>query len=127
MPRILIVEDDPTIAEMILDVLTEEGYAVEHARDGLDALERTSHSVFDLLIADLMMPRMDGRGLRAALASDPATAALPVILMSATSNLLATDRASFAGVLAKPFHLDTLSELVARHLPAAKNDGPERP
>lgn len=127
MPRILIVEDDPTIAEMILDVLTEEGYAVEHARDGLDALERTSHSVFDLLIADLMMPRMDGRSLRAALANDPTTAALPVILMSATSNLLSTDRASFAGVLAKPFHLDTLSELVARHLPAAKNDGPERP
>ena len=116
MLRILIAEDDPTIAEMIQDVLSDEGYTVAHARDGLDALERINRERYALLIADLMMPRMDGRGLRAALANNPDTASLPVILMSATSNLLASDRTSFAGVLAKPFHLDVLSELVARHV-----------
>jgi two-component system, OmpR family, alkaline phosphatase synthesis response regulator PhoP len=115
MARILVAEDDPTIAEMIRDVLTDEGYSVVHARDGIEALERAAEERFDLVIVDLMMPRMDGRGLRAALAGDPGTARLPVILMSATSNLLSVDRASFAGVLAKPFHLDALSELVARH------------
>ena len=115
MRKILIAEDDPTIAEMIRDVLTDEGYSVVHARDGVDALARASEADYDLLLADLMMPRMDGRGLREALAGDPATARLPVILMSATSNLLSSDRANFAALLPKPFNLDTLSELVARH------------
>lgn len=116
MLRILVAEDDPMIAEMILDVLTDEGYSVAHARDGKHALECLGRESFDLLIVDLMMPRMDGRGVQAALADNPATATLPVILMSATSNLLATDRTNFAGVLAKPFHLDALSELVARYV-----------
>jgi CheY-like chemotaxis protein len=115
MRKILIAEDDPTIAEMIRDVLTDEGYSVVHARDGVDALARAREADYDLLLADLMMPRMDGRRLREALAGDPATARLPVILMSATSNLLSSDRANFAALLPKPFNLDTLSELVARY------------
>ena len=116
MRRILVAEDDFTIAEMICDVLTDEGYSVIHAHDGLDALVRTNEAAYDLLLADLMMPRLDGRGLREALASDPATAQLPVILMSASSNLLASDWANFSGILSKPFNLDVLSELVARHM-----------
>jgi CheY-like chemotaxis protein len=113
MQSILVVEDDPSVAEMLLDILEDEGYSVALAADGEHALAQLAEGRYDLVITDLMMPRRDGRALRAAIAATPALAALPVVLMTAAANLTADDRRAFAAVLAKPFRLDTVLNVVA--------------
>lgn len=116
MHTILIVEDDPAIAEMLQTVLQDEGYDVVTAYDGVDAQERLVQRRCDLILADLMMPRLDGRELRAALAAQPDYRHVPMVLMTAASNLVAGDQRDFAALLPKPFHLDTLLDLLERLL-----------
>jgi DNA-binding response OmpR family regulator len=60
MPRILVVEDEPSIALGLQSDLTLEGYDVEVARDGEDAVRRARESSFDLMLLDIMLPRKDG-------------------------------------------------------------------
>jgi CheY-like chemotaxis protein len=113
MRTILVVEDDAAVAEMLADILEEEGYGVQIASDGDAALDQLGRQPFDLVLTDLMMPRRDGRALRAALAASPAHRGVPVVLMTAAANLTAGDRQSFNAVIAKPFRLDTVLEAVA--------------
>ena len=61
--RVLVVEDEPTVAQLVADVLREEGHRVVSILDSLEALELLNREDFDLLICDLKMPRLDGRGL----------------------------------------------------------------
>ncbi len=78
--RILVVEDDPTVAEVVSRYLTREGYTVESVRDGRGALARASTRMPDLVVLDLMLPGLDGlevcRRLRA-------LAPVPVIMLTA--------------------------------------------
>ena len=60
MFRILVVEDDKNTAKLMQAVLTHAGYAVTHAYDGIDALEKMDAQQIDLIVLDVMMPRMDG-------------------------------------------------------------------
>jgi CheY-like chemotaxis protein len=59
-PRLLIVDDDPSIREVVSDILASEGYQVQTAQDGLDALDRLLQPLPDVIISDLMMPQMSG-------------------------------------------------------------------
>lgn len=63
MAQILVVDDDPHIREMVRVIMQREGYAVAEAADGVEALERMEASAADLVILDVMMPRMDGWAL----------------------------------------------------------------
>ena len=60
-PRVLVVEDEPTVGGLIADVLREEGMRVDVLRDGESALDRAEHEEYDLVICDLKMPGMDGQ------------------------------------------------------------------
>jgi signal transduction histidine kinase len=60
-PRVLVVEDEPTVGGLIADVLRDEGMRVDVLRDGESALERAEHEEYDLVICDLKMPGMDGQ------------------------------------------------------------------
>ena len=60
MKRILLIEDEPGIVLTLTDRLTGEGYSVESAIDGESGLERATREPFDLLLLDLMLPRMGG-------------------------------------------------------------------
>ena len=60
MKRIFLVEDEPGLVLTLTDRLTREGYAVEHASDGESGLERAAGEAFDLVLLDVMLPRMDG-------------------------------------------------------------------
>ncbi len=107
--RILVVDDEATIRETIAELLEIEGYRVETARDGLDALRRLRQAKPDVIVVDLMMPRLDGWGLVRACRADPALADLPVIAMSARPDVAQ----SVAGLdvqvcLTKPFQVDEL-------------------
>ena len=85
MTKILVVDDEPDIRELLIDELTDSGYETIEAENGADALERVRVDQPDLVLLDLMMPIMDGTEALQILKSDPETQNLPVILLTAVS------------------------------------------
>lgn len=82
-PSILVVEDEPDIAEVIQYNLAREGYRVDVVGDGEVALERVVRDAPDLVLLDLMLPGLDGVELCRRLKEDPVTRAVPVIMVTA--------------------------------------------
>src|SRR5450756_1568433 len=80
MSRVLVVEDDKDIADLIAHYLQKAGHSVDAAASGPAALLRVKASAPDLILLDLMLPGLDGLLVCQALRSDPATAAIPIIL-----------------------------------------------
>jgi DNA-binding response OmpR family regulator len=112
MSSILIVEDEPDIAEGLGEVLEDEGHEVKVAHDGEAAKAALETARFDLVITDIMMPKLDGARLLAWIRSQDSTGKVPVIVMSAAPIDKAT-RARASAHLAKPFELSTFMERVA--------------
>jgi len=83
MSRILIVEDDRDIADLIAHYLQKAGHTAEIVASGTTALPRARDNAPDLLILDRMLPGMDGLLVCQALRADPATAAIPIIMLTA--------------------------------------------
>lgn len=83
--KILVVEDEADIRELLRYSLVQEGYAVEEAGDGAEALDRVTRRAPDLVMLDLMLPRMSGLELCRRLRANPETARLPVIVVTAKS------------------------------------------
>jgi len=83
MSRVLVVEDDKDIAELIVHYLQRAGHVVEIAGSGTAGLRRVKEEPPDLLVLDLMLPGMDGLLVCQTLRSDPATAAIPIIMLTA--------------------------------------------
>lgn len=116
--KILVVEDEPLIRKAIRDVLqTVGGYEVDDAGDGVQAVRLLQNRHFDLVITDLVMPRMDGLKLLEHVRS--MWPQLPVIFMTGYLSKEAA-RTSFPGTecLTKPFGVGTLLSSVRRCLPA---------
>ncbi len=119
---ILVVEDDEDIRSSLLDVLSDEGFAVAGAEDGDQALEylRSGSTRPVLILLDLMMPRMDGREFREAQLADPELAGIPIVLVSADADVERERRAlRAAGSLRKPIKLVELVEVISRYSAAA--------
>lgn len=85
-PRILVVEDDPAVAKLLALYLTQEGYAVEHAYDGQDAIEKAQEMRPFAITLDIMLPRIDGWEVLKKLKTLPATKDIPVIIVSIVEN-----------------------------------------
>jgi phosphate regulon transcriptional regulator PhoB len=81
--KILIVEDEPDIAELVSYNLRKEGYETTAVSDGEEALRLIRKTSFDLIILDLMLPGIQGLDLCRIIRSDPATARLPIIMLTA--------------------------------------------
>jgi two-component system alkaline phosphatase synthesis response regulator PhoP len=81
-PYILIVDDDPDILEGILTILEDQPYRLATARDGKKCLEMIEQEIPDLLILDLLMPRMDGWGVIREMRSDPRFAGVPIMILT---------------------------------------------
>ncbi len=94
--RVLVVDDEPEVCEMIEEILRDEGHAVAVAADGGEALRRLEQERFDLVITDLRMPGMDGRELYASLCQrDPVLATRTILL---TGDALGLDPSRFPGL-----------------------------
>ena len=121
MPTILVVDDEPTILDLLVQLLDDEGYATLAAPDGVAALELLAREAADLVLLDVMLPGLDGPGVVRRLREQPRTAAIPVVLMSAARQpgLDGLDHVAF---LRKPFDLDQLLAIVARALGRASPD-----
>ncbi len=81
--RILVTEDSPTILAMVKDILEGQGYEVLAAVDGQDALEKARHEIPDLIILDLMLPKIDGYKLCRMLKFDEKYKQIPIIMFTA--------------------------------------------
>jgi CheY-like chemotaxis protein len=82
-PTVLVVDDDPVIQKLLQVNFEMEGYTVLTASDGLEGVERARAENPDVIICDIMMPRMDGLEVTRTLKGDPATAGIPILLLSA--------------------------------------------
>lgn len=117
--KILITDDDPVIIELLQVNLEFEGYDVITAADGLEAVERAARDAPDLVILDIMMPRMDGWTARAEMLKDPRTAEIPVIFLSARAQQADLRKGYESGVAAyvtKPFEPVELLDLIEQIL-----------
>jgi two-component system phosphate regulon response regulator PhoB len=83
VPRILVVEDEPDIAALIAYQLTREGYRVETAGNGREALEAVGRDIPDLVVLDRMLPGLGGDEILKRLRGDPATASVAVLVVTA--------------------------------------------
>ncbi len=122
VPRILLADDNADMRDYIQRLL-RENYEVEAVADGEAALERARQSAPDLILADVMMPRLDGFGLLQRLRGDEALKSVPVILVSARAGEEARIEGLQAGAddyLVKPFSARELSARVAAHLAMAR-------
>jgi two-component system, NtrC family, sensor kinase len=122
--RILVVEDEPTVAQLIVDVLVEEGHHAEAVLDSQDGLTRLSRNHFDLVICDLRMPRLDGPAFYEALVRSGSAARHKILFI--TGDTLARRTVEFLEpnkfpYLAKPFLVEELKLSVNRLLAAGKS------
>src|SRR5437762_1048355 len=118
-PHVLVADDDVWILRMVATVLEKRGYSVETAFDGEDALQRALARTPDLLITDVMMPRMDGWSLVRRLRSHEGLALLPVIFLTALSSEDDRIRGFRLGAddyVTKPFRFEELDLRVAKTL-----------
>jgi PAS domain S-box-containing protein len=112
--RVLVADDNADMREYLARLLRTAGYQVTTVTDGQAALDAVRADGADLVISDVMMPRLDGLGLVAALRADARTAAVPVLLLSARAGQEASIEGLRAGAddyLVKPF---SAAELLAR-------------
>ncbi|MFC1404260.1 MULTISPECIES: response regulator transcription factor [unclassified Streptacidiphilus] len=81
--RILVVDDDPTVAEVVTRYLHHAGYSVERAADGVAALAQATAGRPDLVVLDLMLPEMDGLEVCRRLRADPGARGVPIVMLTA--------------------------------------------
>lgn len=81
-PRVLVVDDSETVVHFLRLILESEQYEVDTASDGHDGLAKAHQSLPDLIVTDSIMPGMDGFAFLHALRADPATEAVPVIMLT---------------------------------------------
>ena len=112
---ILLIEDDPLSARLVDLILKSEGHRVIITRDGAEGLEVAKNTPLDLILLDLMLPKMDGFEVLRQLRADPKTADVRVVIVSAKSQPADKERAAELGVnayLTKPYRKVELLELV---------------
>lgn len=122
--RVMVVDDDPDVRRLVASILARAGYVVEEAGDGEDAVRRATAQPPDVVVMDIVMPRLDGIGALRVLRDTPATARIPVVLMSASAGAVDASRMEAEALgaralLSKPLTPAGLRDLVGRILGGA--------
>ncbi len=114
--RLLIVDDEPNLLRAVAGTLRAEGYEVQTARSGAEALARVLESIPDLIVSDIRMPGMSGYALARQLRSSPQTDLIPIVFLTAKDETIDRIEGFRAGVdayIAKPFEPDELLVVIA--------------
>jgi phosphate regulon transcriptional regulator PhoB len=126
MKRILVVDDEPDINNLIVYNLKKEGFSVTAAFEGEEALDSLKSGTFDLIVLDLMLPGIQGVDLCSILRRDPRTAHIPIIMLTAKGELVDKVRGLESGAddyMTKPF---SPKELIARIGAVLRRTGEKR-
>lgn len=115
-PRVLVVDDEPLMQQLVTGQLRGHGFVVEQAPDGIEALKRAREHTPDVIILDLHLPRMDGWEVLAALKAEPALAQVPVVLLSVEEQRAKGFSLGAFEFLVKPVEPDHLITVVRRCL-----------
>lgn len=117
--NILVVDDTPANLRLLVGILTEQGYVVRPARDGFQALSIAQEVPIELILLDINMPQMDGYEVCSKLKADERTCGIPVIFISALSDVLDKVKAFDVGgvdYITKPFQAEEVLARVETHL-----------
>jgi two-component system chemotaxis response regulator CheY len=117
---ILTVDDSRTMLEMLRAALSDLGYRVIQAADGLDGLERLEEESPDVIITDFNMPGLDGPGFIERVRQDPRHRGTPILVLTTETGSAEKDRARRAGAtgwIVKPFEPAKLSDAIRRVMP----------
>ena len=118
-PSVLVVEDDPSIGDMLLALLSAEGYRAELTGDGGRALDLVRDHRPDLITLDLSLPNVDGIEVLDRLSANGAVS-VPIVVVSAyTERLAERHRRRAAAVVPKPFEIDRLLDSISTALAPA--------
>lgn len=118
MKKVLIIDDEIKLREAIVELFSFIGYQIVEAQDGLDGLDKVKSHTPDLIICDVMMPKLDGYGfLKKHLASEQA--AIPVVLLTAKTEEVDVIIGKSLGAkdyIKKPFSFQELKRIVEKHI-----------
>ena len=117
--KILVVDDEPSIVRLMEFILARQGHEMLSAVNGEEALEKIRAQKPDLVLLDIMMPRIDGYEVARTLRADPETATLPIIMLSAKAQEEDIRKGVGVGVdeyITKPFSPEHLVHVVADYL-----------
>lgn len=121
MARILVVDDEPDIVRVVVKIMEARGHVVTTAHDGVEALDRVAADPPDVVVLDLNLPRLDGYEVCRRIKAAPATAHVPVVMMTAAYVSLDDAKAGHAAgadeYVVKPFLRDVLIHNIERLLP----------
>ena len=119
-PKVLVVDDDPVIIRLLEVNFEMEGFEVVTAVDGMDGVEKCRATLPDIVVSDVMMPKLNGLELCVAIKTDPATDGIPVVLLSAKAQVADIRAGLDAGAddyVTKPFEpldlIDRVNKLLA--------------
>jgi CheY-like chemotaxis protein len=110
---VLVVEDDEAVSSLLVALLEDRGYGAVPALDGRSAIELAGKLLPDLITLDLALPGTDGHEVLSRLKADPRTRDIPIVVISAFTQILpAGDRKKLAYLLGKPFDVTEVLEIV---------------
>lgn len=112
MGCVLVVDDDEALREIVAEAISDAGYDVEQAENGVEALDKMRQKAPCIVVLDLMMPVMDGWEVMAAMESDEALSRVPVCIVSAQDAVAPPKNAYF---IKKPLTTAALLDQVVRH------------
>jgi chemosensory pili system protein ChpA (sensor histidine kinase/response regulator) len=118
-PLVLVVDDSLTVRKITTRLLTREGFRVDSAKDGVDALEKMNDLVPDVVLLDVEMPRMDGFELARVMRSDARLKSVPIIMITSRTADKHRNHAMEIGVnvyLGKPYQEQQLLDSIAEQL-----------
>jgi DNA-binding response OmpR family regulator len=107
-PSILIVDDEYGLADLLGEILAEEGYEITLAINGKLGLAALAKKPVHLVLLDVMMPVMDGRQMAQAMRDDPSYRDIPIVMMTAVPDSIPRKEGLYQAILNKPFSLDQL-------------------
>ncbi|MBR9675982.1 response regulator [Candidatus Woesearchaeota archaeon] len=120
MPKriIMVVDDEPGTRQLLSDVLNNEGYEVKVANDGEDFFKKTKKEKFDLVILDIMMPKIDGWDVAAKIKTSKSMQKTPIIFLTAKIDPTSKELGKFASTyyVEKPFEIDDLLTKIKKTL-----------
>ena len=117
--KILVVEDSSTIRKVISITLSQKGYEIIEAGDGLEALSKLNEARPDLILLDIILPKMDGYQILSIIRENPEFKNIPVIMLTSKDGIINKVKGKVAGssaYLTKPFDPAKLVETIERHI-----------